>query len=343
MAEALGLVAAPADQSRSTVQKQEVKEEPPDRHRGSSPFLFPSAQGATTNLLDVCPRWCEVKLTDLRSPSWGLVEGAHGPCKEELLICGGCGESFAAWASLGEHQCLQWAEKGPSVCSLCGKAFHYRRNLLAHKKLRGKRRYTCGRCGIQFCLRGDLLRHRASHTAEGVFPCATCSRVFPSRRHLLTHQLEHAPKGPQRCPNSGEAVGGKLQGHGAAQEGERPFTCATCGNSFCWKESLHHHQRLYHQAGGFSCAFCGRTFLRHGNLLAHQRVHTGEMPFSCPQCQRCFATKANLTVHRRLHCGDPDPLAHLPSRWDFCSGEKLLEHHQASHIPEEKMRVKEEP
>ncbi|XP_072858751.2 uncharacterized protein LOC110082593 [Pogona vitticeps] len=336
-----------ADQSRSDMQKQEIKVEPGSRSGSPSPSLPRSAPGSNFPPLEVCPRWCEVKLTDLRSPSWGrLSEGAWGPVKEELLICGECGVSCSAWESLGEHRRLHWAERGPFACSVCGKAFRHRSNLLAHKKHRRKRRHACAQCGLQFCLRGDLLRHRASHAAEGTFPCGTCSQVFPNKRHLLAHRREHARKGPEKCPDCGEAVGGEaeLLRHRAAHAGDRPFTCATCGKSFCWKESLQiHQQQLHVQGGGFPCSLCGRTFSRHGNLLAHQRQHTGELPFACPECERRFATKANLTVHCRLHRSGPRALACLPCGRAFRSREKLLEH-QASHVLGEKgVPVKEEP
>ncbi|XP_061441635.1 gastrula zinc finger protein XlCGF52.1-like isoform X2 [Rhineura floridana] len=330
------LVASLGEWDRSRPE-QKMKEEASGRwNLPTSPPGSPS-RPPFPSLQRLCPSWCEVKLMDLRSLSQGSLE-MGAPPQEELLICGECGRSFVDKDSLRDHQALHKEEKGPFVCPSCGKIFQYHLNLLAHKKYRGKSRHACAQCSIQFCVKGDLLRHRADHAAEGLFPCSTCSLVFRRKGHLCAHKASHAGKVPFKCPECGEALGSEadLLGHRAAHQEDRPFVCAKCGESFSWKESLQIHQRTHTQEGGYPCPVCGKTFTRHGNLLTHQRLHTGELPFDCPECDRRFPNKANLMAHCRLHRRSR-PFTCLRCGRCFRFREKLLKHQES--LCQEEMQV----
>ncbi|NXF13553.1 ZN181 protein, partial [Smithornis capensis] len=106
---------------------------------------------------------------------------------------------------------------GPFVCGTCGKSFRHRRNLLAHKKLRGgaRARHGCPECGRTFCLRGDLLRHRGTHRARPRWQQRFAGAAGPCR--------------PRAEPCE-----------------ERPFVCGRCGRGFTWRESLELHLRNHH-------------------------------------------------------------------------------------------------
>ncbi|XP_033022272.1 oocyte zinc finger protein XlCOF26-like isoform X1 [Lacerta agilis] len=257
------------------------------------------------SLQELCPTWCQVEVTDIRSLAQeGPLEMGALP-EPELLICGECGRSFEDGVSLADHQATHQEQKGPFACPSCGKLFLYRLNLLTHKKHRAKARLDCGPCGLRFCLKGDLLRHRLSHAAKELYPCGTCGEAFQRKAHLLAHKaVEHAGKEARECPECGEAVGGEaeLAQHQAAHREEgRPFACALCPETFSWKEGLRLHQRAHAQEGGHPCPDCGKSFSRRGNLLAHQRLHTGDLPFACPECSRAFPTNVALVAHSKLH------------------------------------------
>lgn len=304
-----------------------VKEEP------WTPLASPERRASGA---DLGPSWRDPRPPDVGSAwqgprQWG--EGGGDSTEQgEVQICE-CGRSFEDAASLREHQACHTEERGPFVCPACGKLFQYRLNLLTHKKHRGKQQHSCTQCGLRFCLKGDLLRHRASHAAEGLHPCGACGLLFRRKRHLLAHKAEHAGDSPHRCGTCGVACGGEaeLAAHQLfhAEEEERPFCCTKCGESFSWRESLQVHQRTHAQDRGHTCAVCGKTFSRPGNLLTHQRLHTGDLPFPCPDCGRSFPSKASLAMHCRFHQRST-PFACPECSCSFRSRDRLMEH-QAAH------------
>ncbi|KAM6281353.1 uncharacterized protein LJ264_000205 [Porphyrio hochstetteri] len=254
------------------------------------------------------------------------------PMTEErgLLICGTCGQSFEDEAGLIRHQAEHQRPAPSYLCSACGKAFHHHRNLLTHKKHRGRRQHACAECSQTFCLKGDLLRHRASHGGEGSYACALCGDGFRHKRDLQAHHKEHAGTTRRQCPECQKHFEDEasLSQHRAAHCEERPFLCGRCGRSFSWKESLIIHQRSHAQERSHKCPDCGRSFSRSGNLLVHQRVHTGERPFACSQCDKSFCNKANLITHKKLH-RRYKTFACSQCRLGFSSKSKLRLHQRA--------------
>ncbi|XP_042328423.1 gastrula zinc finger protein XlCGF52.1-like isoform X2 [Sceloporus undulatus] len=346
------------DQNGISIPEVTIKQEPGvDWPRPSSPPLW-GAPGPDSHPLAFCPIWCEVKLLDVRSlASDPSLEKPWGPSQEEPPVCRECRRSFADGDSLRRHPCTihgaaaaeekdgekEEEKKGPFACPSCGKAFRYLSNLLTHKKHRGKRRHTCAQCGAHFCLQGDLLRHRASHTAEGAYRCGVCNLVFQHKWLLASHKAEEhlGAKGLAfHCQDCSQAFATKselLRHHRVEHEEDQPFVCPTCGECFSWRESLQIHQQKHAPERPFRCPLCGKGFTRRNNLLTHQRLHTGELPFNCPDCGRAFPSKVSLTTHGRLHRRErPFPCSFCGRRFRLQA--KLLEH-QASHGPPE---VKEE-
>ncbi|XP_064301342.1 gastrula zinc finger protein XlCGF52.1-like isoform X2 [Phalacrocorax carbo] len=253
------------------------------------------------------------------------VAGARG-----LLICSTWGQSLKDKAELSAHQGEHPCPAPSYQCGACGKAFRDRRNLLTHKKHRGRHRHACTECSRTFCLKGDLLRHRASHGGERSYACPLCGDSFRHKRDLQAHRQEHASDARRKCPKCEKRFEDEagLSRHRASHCEERPFLCQRCNRSFSWKESLIIHQRSHAQERSHKCPDCGRGFSRSGNLLVHQRVHTGERPFTCPQCDKAFCNKANLITHKKLH-RRYRTFACSQCRLGFSSNSKLLRHLQA--------------
>ncbi|XP_033916273.1 zinc finger protein 585A-like [Melopsittacus undulatus] len=274
---------------------------------------------------------CDTQTWDGASPQ-GLPGSEQVPVSRTLLICGICGQSFEDEAQLRVHQ-GEHLHPAPSYqCRACGKVFHHHRNLLTHKKHRGRQQHICTECGSTFCLKGDLLRHRASHGSESSHCCLLCGDSFRHKCELQAHLKEHAAGSAcHKCPDCKECFEDEasLSRHRVAHGEEQPFCCRRCGRKFSWQESLIIHQRSHAQERSHKCPVCGRCFSRSGYLLAHQRVHTGEQPFSCPQCDRSFRNKANLITHKRLHrrCHTfTCPQCHLSFR-----SKSVLLRHQCEH------------
>ncbi|XP_025975024.2 zinc finger protein 337-like isoform X2 [Dromaius novaehollandiae] len=312
-----------------------------DRQRHWAPRASPGGgpEGLAMKYPKLCPGWCEAKpgawagAAPRELPGWGRREqpldvpeaGSGG-----LLICGTCGQSFEDQATLRVHQ-REHLRPAPSYeCTACGKVFRHHRNLLTHKKHRGRSRHACAECGRTFCLKGDLLRHRAGHAGEGGYVCPLCGETFRHKRNLQAHRKGHAGDALHKCPECGKRFEDEagLSRHRAAHCEERPFVCGRCDRSFSWKESLMIHQRSHTQERSHKCPDCGRSFSRSGNLLMHQRVHTGERPFACAQCDKAFCNKANLITHKKLHRRFKS-FACSECQLGFSSKSKLLLHQQA--------------
>ncbi|KAJ6666709.1 hypothetical protein lerEdw1_020433 [Lerista edwardsae] len=204
----------------------------PPPPRGQSPW------GPESHFIKMCTSWCAVQLTDVRSVLQGPLEGGRNALEMGVLICSECGKTFENRDALSEHQALHEEEqKAPLACTSCGKTFRHRRNLMIHKKHRGKSRHTCSQCGILFCLKGDLLRHRADHAAESFYPCDACGLIFHRKRHLLIHKKEHDRKTLHKFPSNVSLVA-----HSKLHQRGRPFSCLQCGRSFRFHEKLLQHQ-----------------------------------------------------------------------------------------------------
>lgn len=80
-------------------------------------------------------------------------------------------------------------DKGPFSCSLCGRTFSLRGNLLRHERIhRGDKPFRCRFCNKAFIQRTDVLAHERVHTGEKPFACQYCGKRFPRRSTMKEHE-----------------------------------------------------------------------------------------------------------------------------------------------------------
>jgi hypothetical protein len=88
---------------------------------------------------------------------------------------------------------------------------------------------------------------------KGLFGCTACDRKF-TRRYIANL-------------------------HARSANGERPYSCLTCGKSFSRSDDLSRHNRVHGSPPAhFKCRFCERTFNRSDNLNRHLEKHERDDP-----------------------------------------------------------------
>uniref|UniRef100_A0A670ZJZ1 Zinc finger protein 467 n=1 Tax=Pseudonaja textilis TaxID=8673 RepID=A0A670ZJZ1_PSETE len=202
--------------------------------------------------------------------------GASQPPEEKPFLCSDCGKAFAWRKNLASHQRLHAEGGRPFSCAECGRGFSDKRHLTAH--LRGHMGllpYACPHCERSFA------HWRNQHSAERPYACAQCGRAFSTRASLLAHVKSHA--------------------------GQRPFACPLCGRAFSRKSHLARHEAVHTGLRPHACTQCPRRFSSKTNLVRHQAVHTGLRPYICTHCARSFSRKTHLLRHERTHTSTPLP------------------------------------
>ncbi|KAH9368698.1 hypothetical protein HPB48_004717 [Haemaphysalis longicornis] len=100
-----------------------------------------------------------------------------------------------------------------------------------------------------FNRKGNLVRHKMSHSQEKQLGCPECPERFKTKyslnRHIFFKHLEE----------------------------EKPFACETCGKRLSRLDSLTRHQRVHagNRARRYSCSMCLRTFAYRHVAKRHEK------------------------------------------------------------------------
>ncbi|XP_073407893.1 uncharacterized protein [Dendrobates tinctorius] len=215
-------------------------------------------------------------------------------------------------------------------CSECGKCFTNKSKFVKHEIIHTKEKpFSCSECGKCFLYKSDLATHERSHTGEKPFSCLECGKAFSLKWNLITHQKIHTGEKPYSCSECRKSFTdkGNLITHQRTHTGEKPYSCSECRKSFTEKGNLIRHQRIHTGEKPYSCSECRKSFTDKGILITHQRTHTGEKPYSCSECGKCFTDKGTLITHQRTHTGEKPYSCSLCGKC-FTVKRSLIIHHR---------------
>ncbi|XP_034279403.1 gastrula zinc finger protein XlCGF57.1-like isoform X2 [Pantherophis guttatus] len=247
-------------------------------------------------------RWAQSRSPGIRSAAPAPMPASGGSFRAAETVT-----VVVSGAAEAHRRPKSSANERPFACSVCGKRFQHRGNLVTHLRVHtGEKPFPCAECGKSFSQKGDLMRHLRVHTGEKPFECPVCGKSFCSKQTFVLHQRIHTGEKPFSCPECGKRFNRKANfvTHQKIHRGERPFVCGECGKGFCARKTFILHQKIHVGDRPFVCLDCGKSFSRNGDLTRHQRIHTGERPFTCADCGKSFSHNGELIKHQRIHTGE---------------------------------------
>lgn len=255
--------------------------------------------------------------------------------------CGFCEKEFLRLSDKIYHEKIHKKHK-PFTCTYCGKQFLRVASLRLHEKQHtGEKNYQCPYCVKRFTSRASLKEHERTHTGEKKYVCHYgCDKSFNTKFSLMSHEATHtgipAPT-PLVCKFCGKmlssASGLTVHEKSHMGQGDKPFHCRRCGDSFEHLQLLKNHEMghattelnqtptdqtdtndiqpkqrswSWRKVKPFKCEICCKHFVSNRGLKSHVRMHgdDADKPFQCGYCNKGFIRKDQLRKHSYTHTGE---------------------------------------
>uniref|UniRef100_A0A1B0D2D0 C2H2-type domain-containing protein n=1 Tax=Phlebotomus papatasi TaxID=29031 RepID=A0A1B0D2D0_PHLPP len=201
------------------------------------------------------------------------------------------------------------------ICSHCGKAFQWRRDVRFHITKHSKeKKFQCTKCLRAYADQSRLNIHLRLHSNEHSHECKLCWKIFKNAEYLRLHLKRHLGIRNHECPVCGkkfidtrnwryhmqkvhEEV--KLKGLPRSR-----WTCDICGTFTMDKCSFEKHLLSHSDVKTAECPICQKKFKHESYLKTHMNTHGTERPFLCVICGKGFKTKVTHRSHQVIHSNE---------------------------------------
>ncbi|XP_058812358.1 zinc finger and SCAN domain-containing protein 2-like isoform X2 [Topomyia yanbarensis] len=139
------------------------------------------------------------------------------------------------------------------------------------------------------------------------YKCGDCGKQMSSSYTYQAHLRIHNGERPYTCPHCQQTfrISQGLNRHvREVHEKLRPYLCEICQKGFGNSRNLSQHRLLHTNERSYSCDICEKTFNQKANLYLHKRTHGEKRDFVCPVCSRGFYTRVKLRLHETIHSDD---------------------------------------
>ena len=201
--------------------------------------------------------------------------------KKRSYLCETCGKSFSSSTSVTVHQQSHHMVEKAFTCSSCDKWFGSLGRLKSHEQVHtGARDHICDTCGKSFHCKSSLSAHKSrTHSVLQMrVVCPICDRTFNNKWGMKSHMRCHTGEKPHACHVCGTSFSqpSALQDHLRIHTNSKPYSCHACGKKFVTVSQVKTHEKSHSSEKPYSCRVCDKSFRLPHHFRAHEKTHEND-------------------------------------------------------------------